>query len=94
MLLPAVFVLPGLAAVMKLGPQGNTGLLPEAGGLRLIEVLFGRQNLLGAAAQGLVVAAVLAAVMNTVAAAVHAVSALWTIDISQGLLGAMTLNPT
>ena len=87
LLLPAVFVLPGLAAAMKLGPQGNTGLLPEAGGLRLIEVLFGRRNVLGAAGQGLVVAAVLAAVMNTVAAAVHAVSALWTIDVSQGLLG-------
>ena len=32
------------------------------------------------------VAAILAAVMNTVAAAVHAVSTLWTIDICQGLL--------
>jgi SSS family solute:Na+ symporter len=87
LLLPAVFVLPGLAAMVKLGPQGNTGLAPEDSGLRLIEVLFGRQGLLGAAGQGLVVAAILAAVMNTVAAAVHAVSTLWTIDISQNLLG-------
>ena len=65
LLLPAVFVLPGLAAAVKLGPLGNNGLAPEASGLRLIEVLFGRQNLLGAAGQGLVVAAILAAVMNT-----------------------------
>ena len=61
-------------------------LAAEASGLRLIEVLFGRQNPLGAAGQGLVVAAILAAVMNTVAAAVHAVSTLWTMDICQGLL--------
>ncbi len=37
LILPAVFILPGLAAVVKLGPQGNTGLSWEAGGLRLIE---------------------------------------------------------
>ena len=86
LLLPAVFILPGLAAAVKLGPPGNNGLSPEASGLRLIEVLFGRQNPLAAAGQGLVVAAILAAVMNTVAAAVHAVSTLWTIDICQGLL--------
>ena len=52
-----------------------------------IEVLFGRQNPLAAAGQGLVIAAILAAVMNTVAAATHAVSTLWTVDICQGLLG-------
>jgi SSS family solute:Na+ symporter len=94
LLLPGVFVLPGLAAVVKLGPPGNTGLSPEQSGLRLIEIVFGRQvpvggggqSLLGAAGQGLVVAAILAAVMNTVAAAVHAVSTLWTMDICQGLL--------
>ena len=86
LILPAVFVLPGLAASVKLGPPGNNGLSPEASGLRLIEVLFERQNPLAAAGQGLVMAAILAAVMNTVAAAVHAVSTLWTIDICQGLL--------
>ncbi len=86
LVLPAVFVLPGLAATVKLGPPGNTGLLSEESGLRLIENLFGRQSPLGAAGQGLVVAAILAAVMNTVAAAVHAVSTLWTLDICQGLL--------
>jgi SSS family solute:Na+ symporter len=78
LILPAVFVLPGLAAAAKPGSAGN--------GLSLIEGLFGRENLLGAAGQGLVVAAILAAVMNTAAAAVHAVSTLWTIDICQGFL--------
>ena len=85
LVLPAVFVLPGLAAAVKLGPLGNNGLSPEASGLRLLEMTLGRQNLLGAAGQGLVVAAILAAVMNAVAAAVHAVSALWTMDLGQGL---------
>ena len=82
LLLPAVFVLPGLAAATRLGPSSSL----EQAGLRLIEELFGRQNPLRAAGQGLVVAALLAAVMNTVAAAVHAVSTLWTLDISQNLL--------
>jgi SSS family solute:Na+ symporter len=87
LLLPAVFVLPGLAAAVKLGALANNGLAPEASGLPLLETLFGRQSLLGAAGQGLVVAAILAAVMNAVAAAVHAVSTLWTIDLSQNMLG-------
>ncbi len=86
LLLPAVFILPGLAATVKLGLPGNNGLSPEQSGLHLIENLFGRQNPLGAAGQGLLVAAILAAVMNTVTAAVHAVSTLWTMDISQNLL--------
>jgi len=84
LLLPAVFFLPGLAAVAKLVPPGN--LMPEQSSLRWIETLFGRQNLLRAAGQGLVIAAILAAIMNSVAAAVHAVSTLWTMDISQNLL--------
>jgi SSS family solute:Na+ symporter len=89
LVLPAVFILPGLAAAVKLGLPGGNGLSreAEASGLRLLEVLFGRQNPLGAAGQGLVVAALLAAVMNSVAAAAHAVSTLWTLDLCQGLLG-------
>ena len=89
LVLPAIFILPGLAATGKLVSLGNNGLSAEAeaSGLRLIENLFGRQNPLGAAGQGLVVAAILAAVMNSVAAAVHAVSTLWTMDVGQGLLG-------
>ena len=86
LVLPGVFVLPGLAVAVKLGPLGN-GLATEAAGLRLIESIFGRENPLGAAGQGLVVAALLAAVMNAVSAAVHAVATLWTVDIRQGLLG-------
>ena len=86
LLLPAVFVLPGLAAFGKFGPPGNTGLSPETSGMRFIEALFDRQNPLAAVGEGFVVAAILAAVMNTVAAAVHAVSTLWTMDICQALL--------
>ena len=71
---------------MKLGSLGNTGLSPEAERPAVDGSPFGRQNPLGAAGQGLVVAAILAAVMNSVAAAVHAVSTLWTMDICQGLL--------
>ncbi|MEI8375935.1 MAG: hypothetical protein WCJ35_24185 [Planctomycetota bacterium] len=85
LLLPAVFILPGLAAV-NLGPSGNNGILSEPSSLRWIENIFGRQNPLRAAGQGLVIAAILAAVMNTVSAAVHAVSTLWTLDICQGML--------
>jgi SSS family solute:Na+ symporter len=84
--LPVVFVLPGLAANLKLGTPGNTGLAGERSALQLIAVLFERTNPLAAAGQGLVVAAVLAAVTNSVSAAVHAVSTLWTMDISQGML--------
>ena len=87
LVLPAVFILPGLATAARPEALRNSGLLWEPAGLAYIEeFLFGRQNPLRAAGQGLVVAAILAAVMNSVAAAVHAVSTLWTIDISQGLM--------
>ncbi len=86
LLLPAVFVLPGLAAFGKFGPAGNIDLALKTSGMRFIEALFDRQSPLAAVGEGFVVAAILAAVMNTVAAAVHAVSALWTMDICQGLL--------
>ena len=85
LLLPAVFVLPGLAAAANFGTLRAMDSATETTCLRFMERLFAADPL-GAIGQGLVVAALLAAVMNSVAAAVHAVSALWTIDISQNLL--------
>jgi SSS family solute:Na+ symporter len=81
--LAALIVLPGLAAVAHGPSTGPVGLAAW----RLVEGALGRQSVLGALGQGLVVAAALAAVMSTVAAALNAISSLWTMDFCQDMLG-------
>jgi solute:Na+ symporter, SSS family len=86
LVLPALIVLPGLAVFAKLGkpltsdPTGQH-LLSE-----IIAGLLGRGSILGALELGVVVAAVLAAVMSTISGVANAASAIWTMDIGQDLL--------
>jgi SSS family solute:Na+ symporter len=84
LVLAAFVVLPGLAAVVHW--HSAAGPLDQAA-RNLVEGVLGRQSLLGALGQGLVVAAALAAVINTVTGALNALSSLWTMDLCQDLLG-------
>lgn len=84
-LLAALIVLPGLAALVKLGLPANTGLSYDHAALKLIDTLFGREGWLGPLGQGLVVSAVLAAVLCTASGVINAVSSLWTMDLCQDL---------
>ncbi len=87
LLLAAAILLPGLSGLAKVGAYTVTGMATDQGALGIIETLFGRQAPLAALGQGLVVSAVLAAVMSTVSGVLTAVSGLWTMDICQDLLG-------
>lgn len=86
-LLAAVVALPGLAAFAKLGlPYGATQISDRTA-VHAVQVLLDRQTVLGALGLGVLVSGVLAAAMSTVAAAIHAISCIWTMDVCQDMFG-------
>ena len=84
--LAAIIVLPGLAAFTKLGAQYAHGMTTDRAAMKIIEELFGHERPVWALGQGLVVSAVLAAVMSTVSGVLNALSSIWTMDVCQDLL--------
>ena len=83
--LAAVILLPGLSGLAKVSSFTVTGLTIDRGALGMIETLFGRETVWGSLGLGLVISAVLAAVMSTVSAAATAFAGLWTMDVCQDL---------
>ena len=84
--LPAVLVLPGLVAFVRLGPHDISATAPERTFARLAHEAFSQEGVWGPAARGLALSAVVAAAMCVVGAVLNAASTLWSIDISQDML--------
>ena len=85
-LLPAVLVLPGLVAYVRLGTHDISAATPDRTFLRLIQAVFSQEGVWGPLGRGLAVSAVVAAAMCVVGAVLNAASTLWSIDISQDML--------
>ncbi len=85
-LLPAVLVLPGLAAFALLGSHDISMVTPDRAYFRLLDAVFSAEGIWGPLARGLAVSVVVAAAMSVVGAVLNAASTLWSIDIAQDML--------
>jgi len=74
--LPFIIVFPGLVAFAKFGP----GLAEDAVYVRMI------QELLPPVGQGILLAALIAAIMSTVSSVLNSSSTIWSIDVHQRIL--------
>ena len=88
--LPLIIVFPGLVAFVKFGPQQITGMAPDHVYVEMINVFLSPEGALGAVfgplAQGLLLAALIAAIMSTVSSVLNSSSTIWSIDVHQRLL--------
>jgi SSS family solute:Na+ symporter len=81
--LAAMIVLPGLAVFAKLGTQ-NVSV--NNAFFTVLQAVFSSDGWVGSLGRGLVAAGVLGALMSAASGVLHAVSAVWTIDVCQDLL--------
>jgi SSS family solute:Na+ symporter len=81
-----LFVLPGLAAWTKLGSHTDV-VTAERSALHMLEITFGHSGIVPSLGQGVVSAGLFAAVLASISAALNGIATLWTMDITQDLLG-------
>lgn len=87
--LPLIIVFPGLIAFAKFGPKAVSGLEPDAVYVSMIRQFLSADGVLGSlgpAAQGLLLAALIAAIMSTVSSVLNSASTIWSIDIYQRMI--------
>jgi len=87
--LPLIIVFPGMIAFAKFGPENVSGLTADAVYVKMIHTFLSPEGTLGAlamTAQGLLLAALVAAIMSTVSSVLNSSSTIWSIDVYQRLL--------
>jgi len=91
--LPLIIVFPGLIAFAKFGPGA---MAADHVYVEMIKRFLSPEGALGALgpyAQGLLLAALIAAIMSTVSSVLNSSSTIWSIDIHQRLINASTSEP-
>jgi len=87
--LPLIIVIPGLIAFAKFGSREVTGLADDRVYVAMIKTFLSPEGLLGTLgplAQGLLLAALIAAIMSSVSSVLNSASTIWSIDIHQRLI--------
>jgi len=78
--LPFIIVFPGMVAFALFGPEDVTGIPRDQVYTKMVK------DLLPAAGQGLLLSALIAAIMSTVSSVLNSSSTIWSIDVHQRIL--------